>query len=228
MTIEQMGERSLQILRSAGQRFRSFQFVAQAGGLAADVVEGLRERLPFLIQVRPTPNRLIEPDPSGDAAERPAQGAEEILGRLPQRRGAAAPLRRAARAQCELFRIARQFLDLCRGDLRAEVLRRHLLKQMRLVEDDPVVVGQHGAVGRTDRKIGEEQMMVDHYQLRLLRLALETGKPAALVFGAAGAGAGVRPGVDVPPELQAVRQFGNLGAVAALGFPAPFGDPCYP
>ena len=71
-----------------------------------------------------------------------------------------------------------------------------------------VLVGKHRAVGRTHREIGEEQVMVDDDDLRLLSASLEPRQPALLVLGATRAAAGVGPRVEIAPQLEAVGKIG--------------------
>ena len=139
--------------------------------------------------------------------------------RRPPRR--AAPSRRAWRLELALD-VARQLLDAEGRDLDAEVLGRHVLDEVRLVEDQGVVGGDHLAVAAVlHREVGAEQVVVHDHDVGLERPLAHAGHEAGVEERARLADAVLARGRDLAPEVHDVRHVRDLGAVAGLRSPGP-------
>ena len=113
--------------------------------------------------------------------------------------------------------------------LRAEVLRRHLLDGVRLVEHHRVVFRQHGGArisgGRgAQREIREEEVVVDYDHVRFRGLLPHAKDETAIVVRALGSDALIRRRRQVAPGGEVLRELAQLRAVAGLRGLRPRGD----
>ena len=159
-------------------------------------------------------------EPARTAAPEPG---EEALALDAQALGLGAQLARVEARGLELaLHVAHQLLDLVRGDLHAEVLRRHVLDQVRLVEDERVVGRDHRAVAAVlHREIGAQQMVVHHHDVGFECRLAHARDEAGVEQRARLADAVLARGRDLAPEVDAVRHVGDLGPVAGLGLGRP-------
>ncbi len=90
---------------------------------------------------------------------------------------------------------------------------------VRFVENDGVVIGQDAAlvVLVLERKIGEEQVVIDDDDVAFGGALVHQRDEAALVIRALLAGAEIAPGVDFRPGGAALGQRLDFGAVAEFG-----------
>ncbi len=118
--------------------------------------------------------------------------------------------------------VTAQFLDLAGAQGVAEKGGGHLRQLVGLVEDHRVGAGQQlGDALPAQRRVGEEQVVVDHHQIRLLGFLAGVHQRAFAVFGAFGAQAVVGGAGHPGPHRRVLRQLLELGDVAALGAPGP-------
>ena len=118
--------------------------------------------------------------------------------------------------------------DARAGDPHAEEVGRDVLDLMRFVEDDGVVrrqdAGVRSAAAGAKREVGEQQVVVDDDDLRLLRLSPHPRHEARLEVRAAGADARLARRGDVAPDLRVLGQIRQLGPVPGLRGPGPVRD----
>ncbi len=99
-----------------------------------------------------------------------------------------------------VLRVARQLIEAVARDLPPEVIARHVLDFVRLVEHHRRVFRQNRPkIILPDREVGEKQMMVHDNQVRVLRPLVHRGDEAALERIALLAGAQIAPRVDPAP-----------------------------
>ena len=117
-------------------------------------------------------------------------------------------------------RIAREFEQLRRRERIAEKERRRLGQLMRLVEDDRVRRRQQlGHAGVAQHHIGEEQMVIHHDDVRLLRFLARLHHEAFLVMRTFLAEAVIARGRDHRPDgriLGHAREFGLVAGARDL------------
>ena len=119
-------------------------------------------------------------------------------------------------------RLGHDSVEAAAGDAGAEEGRGDVLEAVRLVDDDPLVVGQHGSgVIAANHEIGQKEVVVDDEQLRRLRFALEGGHEAALVEGTARPEAGLARRGREPPDGVVFFELVELGQIAAPGLRRP-------
>ena len=129
---------------------------------------------------------------------------------------------RAARPAVD---VARQLLDPPRAHGDPEVLRRDVLELVRFVEHRMPAFGDDGAVAAAPyRRIGEEQMMVDDDDVRLLGPAAHARHEALVVARTLASKAGLGARRDVVPERQIFGQIVDLGAISRFRPGGPFVD----
>jgi hypothetical protein len=117
--------------------------------------------------------------------------------------------------------VAREHGQLGARDRDAEEVGRHVLEQVRLVEDHRVVVGDRAAgMIAAQRQVGEEQVVVDDHQLRLFGALAHLRHEARFVVPALAADARVGAALDLAPDRRVLGQV-ELGAVAAAGVREP-------
>src|SRR5687767_13795729 len=93
---------------------------------------------------------------------------------------------------------------------------------MGFVKNHCGIVGQHIAIGAvSERQVGEEQMMIDHYNVGLLGPISHAGNEAGIEVRAFLTYTRVGPCVDVAPERKMLRKTRQLRAVAGRGFSRP-------
>jgi hypothetical protein len=113
--------------------------------------------------------------------------------------------------------IAYDRLDARSAHAHAEELRHHRLDLVRFVEDDRVVVRNGATAVRTaQRQVGKKQVVIDHHDLGVLRLAPHARDEARFVVGAALSDAGVRAALHVGPDGRVLGQ-PQLGTLAGAG-----------
>ena len=126
---------------------------------------------------------------------------------------------RLRRASARAPRRGHRSSTRCDETLDAEVLRRHVLEQMRLVEDQRVVAA--GSPRRScrllHREVGAQQVVVHDHDVGFQRALAHARHPAGVELRAGLADAVLAGGRDLAPEVDAVRQVLDLGAVAGLG-----------
>jgi len=228
IAFEDLLQRLAQLVDPSRQRIDRVRPALDALVLAQDLVERLAECGPLRLEIETAALRRRKGLAPLARCQTRADRIEEVLRRQSQARRTTAALGRSAVLGGVFLRVARDLLDGPGPRGRAEIHRRYLLEQVRLVKDHRVVVRQNRAERGAEREIGEEEVVVDHDQLRVLGTSLESGQPAGLELGAAGTRAGLRTRVDVPPQLELIRQFVDLGAIAGFRLLSPVGDHVHP
>ncbi len=120
--------------------------------------------------------------------------------------------------------VAAQLLHLARAQGVAEKVGGDLRQLVGLVEDHRVGAGQQlGNALAAQCSVGEEQMVIDHHQVRLLGFLACVHQRAFAVFRAFGAQAVVRGAGHPGPHRRVLGQLLQLGDITGAGAPGPVG-----
>jgi hypothetical protein len=147
------------------------------------------------------------------------EGEAHVARRTFERRAELHPVDHLAR-MAEPFgnRVTGEFEKLRGRQRLAEEQRGGLRQLMRFVEDDRIGRRQQfGHAGIAQHDVGEEQVMVDHHDVGLLRLAARLHHEAFLVVRALLAEAVFTRGGDHRPHRGRFRHARELGLVAGAG-----------
>ncbi|MNM58039.1 hypothetical protein D3C81_692610 [compost metagenome] len=121
--------------------------------------------------------------------------------------------------------IARQFLPRAHAETFAEKVRRQFRQLMRFIDDEGLRARQYLAEAfLLECQVGQQQMMVDHHQVRFLRALPRTHHEAIVPERAVGAEAVVHGRGDHGQQRGIVGQPIQFGDIAVLGAPGPGHD----
>src|SRR5262249_12665057 len=127
--------------------------------------------------------------------------------------------------QLELVGIMDEFGEAEVADMGTKVIGRDVLKFVSLIKNHRAVVGQNrGDVRFSDRKVGEEQMMIHYDNVRFHCLLPPQRTHASVVSLATAAETPLTPRVHSRPQLRIAATRAEFGAITRLRFGGPVDD----
>ncbi len=151
--------------------------------------------------------QIITPADARAASARASRSTHRVLQGLPERlvhRGQMV-CRKTTLHQCNR-KIQQQLLHLAGTELRAEELRGQIRQLMRFIEDHGIGAGQDVTEALLlQRQIRQQQMVVDHHQIRFIGATARRKYMAAAELGAAATRAAVAGGREPLAQRMPVR-----------------------
>ncbi len=208
----QEGELARELERAAGEAREGLGPVGHGEQSRAQALEPLQQAERLLGHPGAHPAR---PQPARAAAR---EQAEEAVAAQAHALDLGPHVARVEGGRLQLpLDVAGEVLHPVRRDVDAEVLRRDVLDEVRLVEDDRVVGGHHLAVAAVlHREVRAEQVVVHDHEVGLERALAHPRHEARVEQRARLADAVLARRRDLAPELDAVRHVLDLGAVPGL------------